>query len=220
MYIYVIRHGETYANLNGYFQGWTDDPLTDNGRRLAVITGKRIKEKGIKFDCCYSSPLSRAKETADIVLRESGNEIPVILDDRLKEVNMGDWEKKHFRDGEREVDKDQMELMYLDPFAFGGCPNGEQFTEVIERSQELLNEIIARDDDKTYLLATHGVTFRCILNSLYEDPSDLWQGVLPYNCAVSIIEAKGGKAKLIEDNIVFYDEKDIVDLIGYNAEDH
>ena len=62
MVIYVVRHGETNANVNGYLQGWTNDPLNENGRKLAEITGRGMQ--GIKFDCCISSPLTRAKETA------------------------------------------------------------------------------------------------------------------------------------------------------------
>ena len=39
MVINVVRHGETNANVNGYLQGWTNDPLNENGRKLAEITG-------------------------------------------------------------------------------------------------------------------------------------------------------------------------------------
>ena len=86
MLIYIIRHGETNANVEGYLQGWTNDPLNENGRRLAVITGQGMK--GIHFECCISSPLLRAKETAEIILRESGNKTHIQFDDRIKEINM------------------------------------------------------------------------------------------------------------------------------------
>ncbi len=71
MLIYVVRHGETNANTEGYLQGQSDDSLNENGRRLAVVTGRAMQ--GIRFDACISSPLSRASETAEIILRESGN---------------------------------------------------------------------------------------------------------------------------------------------------
>lgn len=82
MLIYVVRHGKTNANVNGYLQGWTNDPLNENGRKLAVITGQGMR--GIKFDCCISSPLIRARETAEIIILESGNDIPITYDDRIK----------------------------------------------------------------------------------------------------------------------------------------
>ena len=87
MLIYIIRHGETDLNAAGVLQGWYDQPLNDSGRFLAAETGKKLK--GVRFDGCFSSPLKRAAETAEILLRESGNEIPVIYDDRLKEMSFG-----------------------------------------------------------------------------------------------------------------------------------
>ena len=48
MRIYVVRHGETNANREGYLQGWSNEPLNDSGRRLAEITGQAMK--GIRFD--------------------------------------------------------------------------------------------------------------------------------------------------------------------------
>ena len=69
MRIYIIRHGETSLNAKGLMQGWIDEPLNDNGRLLATITGQGMQ--GIKFDFCISSPLIRAVETAEIILREN-----------------------------------------------------------------------------------------------------------------------------------------------------
>ena len=69
MLIYIVRHGETNANVNGYLQGWSNDPLNENGRKLAVITGRGMRD--IKFDCCISSPLIRTRETAEIILKSA-----------------------------------------------------------------------------------------------------------------------------------------------------
>jgi broad specificity phosphatase PhoE len=203
MVIYVVRHGETNANVNGYLQGWTNDPLNENGRKLAEITGRGMQ--GIKFDCCISSPLTRAKETAEIILRESGNDIPIQFDERIKEINLGDWERKKFRPGEREVDEHEIKMFFTDPFRFAGCPNGETIAQVCERTQDFLKELIRRDDDKTYLVTTHGFALRGMLNFLYDDKTDYWHGRVPYNCAVNIIEGKNGIGKLIADDKVYYD---------------
>ena len=209
MLIYIVRHGETNANVNGYLQGWTNDPLNENGRKLAVITGQGMR--GIKFDCCISSPLLRAKETAEIILRESGNNIPIAFEDRIKEINMGDWERKKFRPGEREVDEHEIKMFFTDPFNFKGCPSGETIAQVCERTQDFLKELIRRDDGKTYLVTTHGFALRGMLNFLYEDQSDYWHGHVPYNCAVNIIEGKSGEGKLIADDKVYYDLGEAVD---------
>lgn len=209
MLIYIVRHGETRANVEGYLQGQSDDGMTDGGRELAAVTGRAMK--GIKFDRCISSPLSRARETAEIILRETGNDIPVTIDDRLKEVNMGSLERKKFRPGECEVDREQLRIFFTDPFRFEGFPGGENIQQLCERTQDFLKELIAIDDDRTYLIATHGVALRAMLNFLYDDPSDFWHGHVPYNLAVNIIEGNSGEGRLIADDKLYYDSEDAVD---------
>ena len=203
--IYIIRHGETNLNTLGLIQGWIDEPLNENGRALAKITGRAMK--GIRFDCCISSPLVRSVETVELVLKESGNHIPVHTDDRLKEIGAGDVEGKPMS-----VMGEAGKAFFNDPFHFAGFPNGERIQDVCERTQEFLKELMARDDGKTYLIGMHGCALRAMLNFFYEDPSDFWHGRVPYNCAVNIIEASGGTGKLVADDKIYYSEENAVDL--------
>lgn len=202
MRIYIVRHGETEANKKGYLQGWTDVPLNENGRTIAELTGRGLK--GIRFDHCFSSPLIRAKETAEILLRESGNSVSVSFDDRIKEMNFGSFEGMNVRD--EKVIRFLKELIVDYKF-----PDGESFQEVIKRTQEFLKELIAKDDDKTYLVSTHGCALRAMLNFLYEDKDDYWHGRVPYNCCVNIVEVKNGTATLIADDIIYYDPRLAID---------
>lgn len=207
MRIYIVRHGETEANKKGYLQGWTDIPLNENGRIIAELTGRGLK--GIRFDHCFSSPLIRAKETAEILLRESGNSVSVSFDDRIKEMNFGSFEGMNVRD--EKVIRFLKELIVDYKF-----PDGESFQEVIKRTQEFLKELIAKDDDKTYLVSTHGCALRAMLNFLYEDKDDYWHGRVPYNCCVNIVEVKNGTATLIADDIIYYDPKLAMDRYTAN----
>ena len=202
MRIYIVRHGETEANKNGYLQGWTDVPLNENGRFIAELTGRGIKD--IRFDHCISSPLIRAKETAEILLRESGNSVSVTFDDRIKEMNFGSFEGMSVRD-------EKLIRFLKEPIVDYKFPDGESFQEVMKRTQDFLKELIAKDDDKTYLVSTHGCALRAMLNFLYEDTDDYWHGHVPYNCCVNIIEVKNGAAKLIADDIIYYDPKLAID---------
>ena len=52
---------------------------------------------------------------------------------------------------------------------------------------------------------------RAVMNFLYDDPSDFWQGKIPYNCSVSILEAEGGKIRLLEKDKIYYDPALCVD---------
>ena len=210
MHIYIVRHGETSANAEGSLQGWSDFELNDNGRELAEVTGKALQ--GIHFDACISSPLVRAKETARIILKASGNgETGISCDNRIKEIHMGEWEGKKVRPGESEVDEDLMKIFFDDPFRFPGAPGGETASDVCRRTQEFLRELVERDDGRTYLVATHGFALRAMLNPLYEDPSDFWQGHLPPNCSLSILSAEGGNVRIIERDRIFYDPSAVVD---------
>ena len=59
MYIYIIRHGETYGNING--DGFTETDLTDNGLNQAFLLGERFKDE--RIDAIYTSNLIRAVKT-------------------------------------------------------------------------------------------------------------------------------------------------------------
>ena len=198
MRIYIVRHGETEANKNGYLQGWTDVPLNENGRFIAELTGRGLKD--IRFDHCISSPLIRAKETAEILLRESGNSVSISFDDRIKEMNFGSFEGMSVRD-------EKLIQFLMEPVVDYKFPDGESFQEVMKRTQEFLKELIAKDDGKTYLVSTHGCALRAMLNFLYEDKDDYWHGHVPYNCCVNIIDVKNGTVTLIADDIIYYDPK-------------
>ena len=204
MKIYVLRHGETALNAKGVMQGWLNEPLNQNGRDLAVATGRAMR--GIRFDACISSPLDRARETVEILLRESGNDIPVSVDDRIREIHFGDLEGKTFREmGEAGT------LFYTDPFRLTGFPHGESIRDLCARTQAFLRELVAKDDGGTYLIGTHGCATRAMLNFLYDDPADFWQGHAPYNCSVNIVEAEAGVPRLTAVDKVYYDPELIVD---------
>ncbi|MCR4673233.1 MAG: histidine phosphatase family protein, partial [Lachnospiraceae bacterium] len=204
MKIYIVRHGETALNAKAVMQGRIDEPLNDNGRKLALLTGQAMK--WISFDRCVSSPLGRAVETAEIILRESGSNIPISIDDRIIELNFGDLEGKKLAEmGEEGI------LFYTDPFHFVGFPNGESFHDACKRTQEFLKQLIAKDDGKTWLVSTHGCALRAMVNYLSDDPSDFWLGHAPYNCSFTIIETEGKKAHIVEVDKVYYDESLIVD---------
>lgn len=185
-------------------QGWLDEPLNNNGRYLAQLTGKALKD--IPFDCCFSSPFVRAVETVKIILDVSGNDIPIITDDRIKEINFGDIEGKKLS-----VLGDYGNLFFSDPFKFPGFPNGECVQEVCKRTQEFLKELLERKDNSTILIGVHGCALRAMLNYLYDDPSDYWHGHVPYNCAVSIIQANNGVEKLIADDKIYYPSSYAID---------
>ena len=90
MKLYIVRHGETDWNKARKIQGQSDIPLNAFGRHLARETAKGLAD--VHFDLCFTSPLSRAKETARIILE--GRDVPIIEDPRIEEMSFGVYEGK------------------------------------------------------------------------------------------------------------------------------
>ena len=86
--IYFVRHGETYDNANGnILTGHGETPLNSKGIEQAKETALELKD--IHFDICYCSPLVRAKQTLNEILKYHPN-LNVIYDNRLKERDYGE----------------------------------------------------------------------------------------------------------------------------------
>lgn len=205
MYIYVIRHGETDANKNAIIQGHYDAPLNDNGINLAKITGEKLK--GIKFDACFSSRLARAKKTCELILEYSDNKgLDIKYDDRLLEVNLGDWEGKSAKLEDKEVPTLKLKCFLNNPLFASRPKNGETCIEVIKRTSSFLDEI-SKLNYENILVSSHGFAIRAMLNRFYKNRLDFWHKHIPPNCAVNIIEVNNGKMKLIEEDKIYYDKK-------------
>ena len=76
-----------------------------------------------------------------------------------------------------------------DALHFAGSPDGESVADVCDRTAEFLQEVIHNPEyeDKTILISTHGCAMRAMLNPLYENRLDFWQGHVPYNCTVNVV---------------------------------
>lgn len=154
MKLYIIRHGETAWNVEGRLQGQTDTELNENGVRLAKVTAEGLKN--IPFDLGISSPLRRAKHTAELVL--AGRNVPLTTDDRLMELSFGSWEGLGCRANNFEIPSEHFDDFYRDPFHFRPAGDGETIQEVCDRAEAFYHELTAKPElqDKTILIATHG----------------------------------------------------------------
>lgn len=196
MELYIVRHGETYWNAEKKFQGFADIELNENGIRLAKVTGEHLRD--IDFDYVYSSPLKRAYKTANLVTE---GRYDIITDDRIKEINLGEYEGKHPEEVGGEFKKffEQPEKFYSE--------NGETFEELRERTSEFLKEVIVPLENKAnrVLLTSHAAAIKTMLSYINgTDIKDLWKGEFQKNCAVTIIELKDGIFKVKEEAKVFY----------------
>lgn len=203
MKIYLIRHGVTDANKCKSLQGRTDISLNEQGRELARITAEGLKN--IYFDIIFTSPLKRARETAEII--RGDRDIPVIDCEDIQEISFGEYEGLCFgKENYTIPDKDFM-FFFNKPECYKPAPGGETFEEVLERTGRFLKELIEKEayKDKTILLSTHGCALKALLANVRKLPvAEFWGEGVHKNCAVSLVEVKGGCATVVEDGKVFY----------------
>ena len=109
--LYIMRHGKTEWNQQHKLQGRTDIPLNDEGRKMAEAAHTEYLD--VHFDVCYTSPLIRAKETAEIVLRDRN--VPIITDDRLVEMSFGCYEGLAYYS--TSLQKNQHQTMFFTEFS-------------------------------------------------------------------------------------------------------
>ena len=204
MKMYIIRHGQTPWNARKCLQGRSDVDLNENGIYLAELTGKALRD--VTFDMAFTSPLIRAKHTAQCIL--AGREVPIIEDERLIEISFGIYEGCCYAEENRQVPQQWIENFFHAPQDYVAAPGGESLDDVEKRTRDFMEDICSRKElhDKTILVSTHGCALRGLLNSIREsNREDYWHGGVSKNCAVSIVTCnRGEKPVLVEENHIYY----------------
>nr|WP_290441094.1 histidine phosphatase family protein [Clostridium algidicarnis] len=190
--IYIARHGETKWNIEGRMQGFKNSDLTQRGINDARSLGESLKD--IDFDCIYSSPLGRALDTAKYI-RQDDN-IKIILDDSLKELNLGLWEGMT-----HEEIKEKYPLQYNNfrehPESFES-QGGESFLELIKRVEKGLNNIIKDENHENILIVTHTCVIKAISIIVKgNDVKDFWNLPFINNTSLTILEVINKEIKVL-----------------------
>jgi broad specificity phosphatase PhoE len=156
-HIYFTRHGQTIWNVENKICGATDIALTELGHQQAIELGKKLVTENIHIDEILYSPLVRASETARHISEITG--VPMRMEPRLKEQNFGRYESTP-RDGE---EFQEMKTHFIDHFG-----SGETMLHLAQRIYNLLDDIKAEADNKTYLLVAHNGIAR-VIHSYFHD---------------------------------------------------
>lgn len=217
MKIYLMRHSETDWNRQMRCQGQEDIPLNENGRKIASLAGEGMKD--VPIDLCISSPLTRALESARLVLEKNMRYIEqgriFRTDSRLMEVNFGVWEGFLVNPSAGKVDPILFRRFFNDT-GDTYCPQGaESMMDVEKRTSDFLDDTL-RDkslQDKNILVMSHGAAIRCMLRRFSDDPEYFHKFRNPLNCETYILESDSrGEIDLIAKNILYYDESLAEDL--------
>ncbi|MBZ0273337.1 histidine phosphatase family protein [bacterium] len=161
--IFLVRHGESEANVAEVICGDSESPLTKRGVAQTVEVAERLA--GVKFDAAYTSPLERAFKTCEAILAGRGVTATVLPD--LREQDFGAWEGLSFREL-AEKDPEAIRRFTNDPMNATG-EGGETlgvFGERVRRA--IFDDVLANHAGETVLVVSHGGTTRVALNLLLD----------------------------------------------------
>lgn len=205
MEIYIVRHGETVWNANKLLQGSTDIELNENGRQLAGETGEALES--VRFDKIYSSPLIRAYETACLI--RGHRNIPIIRDDRLRELCFGVNEGKNFPELLAN-EKDPFHYFFKHPERYQAPFKGETLEHVCQRAAEFMVDVIEAQPRETerVMIVAHGALNKALMCHVKQHGIDqYWSGGLQKNCNVIIIRFHNGVYHIVDETKIFYKER-------------
>ncbi|HEN3617902.1 TPA: adenosylcobalamin/alpha-ribazole phosphatase [Yersinia enterocolitica] len=180
MRLFLVRHGQTEANLRGVFCGLTDLALTPLGVEQAGDVASWLAD--VAFVDGVSSQLLRARHTADIVL--AGHSLNAGINDQLNEMNFGEWEMRHHHDLQRE-DPDAWAAWVAD-WQQASPTGGESFIQFSDRVESVVQSLLSSNshqinrhqinnhDNNQLLVAHQGVLSLMLARLLAMPAAAMW----------------------------------------------
>ena len=168
--VYLIRHGQTAWNREEVFRGRADIPLNETGRKEALLTGQYLRK--VKVGSVYSSPLSRAVETAEAIAGHQGKEVQIL--DGLIDIDFGRWQgvsHEGVRERYGELYRQWKDTPHLVRF-----PGGESLEEVRARALREIHEAVQNHAVETLVMVSHRVVNKVVICGLLGlDNSHFWE---------------------------------------------
>lgn len=176
-----IRHGQTNWNRDERLQGSSDIPLNDLGRQQAADAVAVLAATGTTWDAIVSSPLSRARETAEIIAVGLGIELGPTYDDLIE---------RHYGDGEGATAE-----VIAERWPDHNYPGLESLDSVVARATRALDEIADTYGDKNVVIVCHGTLIRYTLSDFAGTKLDA-----PRNGSVATFERDGESWRVLSVN--------------------
>ncbi len=196
--VILVRHGESSYNVERRVQGYLDEStLTETGKTMAQQVG--IALRGLPIDIAYTSPLQRAKDTADIILAQLSDSPLLKVTESLKEINLALWEGLLFSDIEEKHPEqyrqwreapDQLCMQVTD--AEGRVQDYYPVQSLYERAQQVWREILPNHEGQTLLIVGHSGINRALINTAIGLTAEQYQVINQANCAISVLNFAAG----------------------------
>ena len=163
----LVRHGQSEWNLKNLFTGWRDVGLTDKGIDEARAAGRRLKAKDLKFDMAFTSALTRAQTTLDLMLEELGQTgLETVRDQALNERDYGDLTGLNKDDAKKRWGDDQVHIWRRSYDV--APPGGESLRDTLARALPYYMSRIQPEvlSGKPVLVVAHGNSLRALIMAL------------------------------------------------------
>lgn len=191
MHLILIRHGQTDWNKEYRVQGQADLPLNELGRAQAQAIAQSLKDE--KVEAIYSSPLSRALETAQAV--SAYHPVAITVLNELKEMDVGETDGIYYPDLETKY-PDFFRLWTADA-ALARFPGGETLPALQDRAWRAIQRIISSNHNDSVVVASHFFVLRTILCKVMDISLSDFRKLNISVASVSKVEFLGNKAKLV-----------------------
>jgi broad specificity phosphatase PhoE len=168
--IYLVRHGQTEWNREAIFRGTTDVPLNDSGIEEAGLAAEALRR--IAIEAVYSSPLARARQTAEPIARVHGLDLRIA--EGLMDLCFGEWQGVSYQ-AVREKYPDLYRAWREAPHTIA-FPGGESLAALQTRAVGAVREIVCHHPDGTIAMVSHRVVNRVLICGLVGiDLARFWQ---------------------------------------------
>jgi 2,3-bisphosphoglycerate-dependent phosphoglycerate mutase len=163
----LVRHGQSEWNLKNLFTGWRDVGLTAKGIAEARAAGRRLKAKGLSFDIAFTSALSRAQTTLDLMLEELGQPgLETVRDAALNERDYGDLTGLNKNDARKRWGAEQVHTWRRSYDV--APPGGESLRDTLARALPYYMSHIQPEvlSGRRVLVSAHGNSLRALMMAL------------------------------------------------------
>ncbi|MBO3461845.1 histidine phosphatase family protein [Aetokthonos hydrillicola Thurmond2011] len=205
--VIIVRHGESTYNTEKRIQGRTDaSKLTEKGRNDAIKVGKALSN--ISFDAIYTSPLQRAKETADIIRRElainAGNSASIQTSDKLMEIDLPLWvgmlsaEVKEKFPEDYQIWLEQPDKLKMLLKRAEGTQEYFPVLALYEQARQFWQEILPYHQGETILIVAHNGINRAMLATALSISPSRYHSLQQSNCGISVLNFSGGLGEPVQ----------------------
>jgi len=185
--IFLVRHGECEGNIKGMFRGRTDFPLNKRGLVQAQDLAQELKSFSIKY--IYTSPLSRARQTAEAIAQQCG--IEVKIEEQFNNIELGSWEGR-FKKEIAELYPKEWELWVNNPEELR-VEGMETLYDVQKRTKACLDSLVSRYNGETLVVVSHRAVLKPLIAACLNIASPYFWKIHLDTASYSLLSHKEGR---------------------------